>query len=418
MRVDQAHATELSYDPSGAFRIDLAGRGRPLTMAFTALWCAGWLLVLVSGLFEFGRIGRVDASLAAWLVLWFAGGLPLLIALLWAAGGRHETLLIGDGTLRIIRPVGPFRPAIAVDAQGIAGLRMSPAPHPLVADFAAVKGFWVGGSGPVVFRQGRRTYACGSALDAAAASKLVADLAALLPRAADEDVTVPTPPSGMVPWGLAYLAISLIVPAAVVPFKLAVVDRAICFCEDPAPPPANPVDANSLAGSGRLFFVPMDGYSSERAREMAEYFRKQFGIRIRVEPELLTGGDAYNAARGQMNAGAILTTLEAKYPDSGARTVVIGLTDAEMYIPDSSSRSVPGYRRNYRVAVVSAARMDRGCLGLLPVSDSRQAVRMRKLVGRNIGVMYYRLPFNRDPRSLLYAYVEGPHELDTMSDVF
>jgi hypothetical protein len=43
---------------------------------------------------------------------------------------------------------------------------------------------------------------------------------------------------------------------------------------------------------------------------------------------------------------------------------------------------------------------------------------VRKLVGKNIGVMYYRLPLSRDPRSLLYARVGGPQELDGMSEVF
>jgi predicted Zn-dependent protease len=418
MLLDRAQATELSYDPSGAFRIDLAGRGSLPSIVFTTLWCAGWALVFAAGLAEFARAGRVDVSLAAWLALWFAGGFPLLIALLWVAGGRCETILIGEGTFRIIRPVGPFRPTTSVDAQGIVGLRTLSAPHRIVADFAAIKGFWTGGSGPIVFRHGRRTYACASALDGAAASKLLADLAALLPHAAQEDVTVPPPPSGAAPWGLACLAIGLIVPAGMLPFKLAVADRAICFCEDPAPSPASPVDASQLSGSGRLVFVPVDGYSSERARELAEHFRKQFGIRIRVEPTLTTGAEAYDSHRDQMNAAAVLTALESRYPDASPRTVVIGLTDGDMYIPDARGRSAPSYRRDYRVAIISSARMDRGCLGLLPVSDERQVARMRKLVGRNIGVMYYRLPFNRDPRSLLYAYVEGPHELDTMSDVF
>lgn len=418
MPLDQARTTELSYDPSGAFRIDLAGPGRPFAIAFTGLWCAGWLLVIASGLSEFARLGRLDVSSAAWLLLWIAAGAPMLIALLWTSGGRREILLITDGGLRIVRPVGPFRPATSFDAQGIAGLRAVPAPHPLVADFNAIKRFWIGGSGPVVFRHGGRTYACGSALDSAAAVKLVADLAALMPHATAEDVTVAAPPSGLAPWGLGYLALSMLVPALTMPFKLAVVDRAICFCEDPAPPPSNPVDLSTVAGSGRVYFVPLDGYSGERAREMAEHFRKQFGVRIRVEPELITGADAYDPRRDQMNAGAMLTALEAKYPEGNPRTVVIGLTDADMYIPDLNWRYAFSYRRDYRLAVVSSARMDRGCLGLLPVSDERQLARMRKMVGKNIGVMYYRLPLNRDPRSMLYAYVGGPQELDTMSEVF
>jgi predicted Zn-dependent protease len=418
MPLDQAQTAELSYDPSGAFRIDLVGASRPLTVAFTGLWCVGWLLVIASGISEIARLGRIELGLGTWLSLWIGAGAPLLIALLWTAGGRRETLFIREGSLRLVRPIGPFRPVVTFDAHEIRGLRATPARHPLVADFHAIKGFWIGGSGPIVFRSGRRAYACGSALDSTAAVKLVADLAAFMPQAMLDDITVPAPPSALAPWGVAYLAMGMLVPAVTMPFKLAIADRAICFCEDPAPPPENPVDVASLEGSGRLLFVPVDGYSSERARQIAEHFRQQFGVRIRVEPELTTGADAYDARRDQMNAGALLTALETKYPEGSPRTVVVGLTDADMYIPESNWRYAFSYRRANRLAIVSSARMDRGCLGLLPASDERQLARMRKMVGKNIGVMYYRLPLNRDPRSLLYAYVGGPQELDTMSEVF
>jgi hypothetical protein len=44
--------------------------------------------------------------------------------------------------------------------------------------------------------------------------------------------------------------------------------------------------------------------------------------------------------------------------------------------------------------------------------------RLRKMVGKNIGVLYFGLPLSNDPRSLLYANIGGPQELDVMSGIF
>jgi hypothetical protein len=75
-------------------------------------------------------------------------------------------------------------------------------------------------------------------------------------------------------------------------------------------------------------------------------------------------------------------------------------------------------RRQSRLAVVSTARMERGCLGLFAASEHRQAARLRKMIGKNVGALYFGLPLSSDPRSLMYAYIGGPQELDRMSEVF
>ena len=44
--------------------------------------------------------------------------------------------------------------------------------------------------------------------------------------------------------------------------------------------------------------------------------------------------------------------------------------------------------------------------------------RLRKMVIKNIGMMYYGLPVSRDPRSVLYGNVLGLDDLDYMSEFF
>jgi hypothetical protein len=49
------------------------------------------------------------------------------------------------------------------------------------------------------------------------------------------------------------------------------------------------------------------------------------------------------------------------------------------------------------------------------VGASQFAVR---LVGKNIGILYFGLEISADPASMLYAHIGGPQELDAMSELF
>ena len=81
-------------------------------------------------------------------------------------------------------------------------------------------------------------------------------------------------------------------------------------------------------------------------------------------------------------------------------------------------RYVFSYRRKNRMAVVSPARMERGCMGVFAADEERIMARLRKMVGKNIGIMYFGLSASNDPVSMLYADIGGPQELDAMSDLF
>jgi predicted Zn-dependent protease len=413
--VDMTHA-EPGTSQAAVLRLEFAGPTRRTTAAVASMWCSGWLLIACAALLQTMRLGRFDFYLIAGTFLWITAGVPVLAALLWTALGRREILSVANGRFTIVRPLGPFKWTHAFDAAEIRGFRATYALRPLLADGAAIRDFWLGGAGPIVFEHRRRRFACGIALDTKGATKAAADLAAAMPMASLTEPTV-TPPARLRPWAIAYVAAATIVPAFAVPYKLAVTDRAICFCQDPAPPPANPVNLSTVATGGRVVFVPVDGYSTERAQMLAEHFRRTFAIPVRVDRSIATSLGAFDRRRGQMNASALLTALEERYRE-GSRAVVIGLTDADMFIPDANRSYALSYRRENRIAIVSSARMDRGCLGLLAASDERRLARMRKIIGKNIGVMYYRLPVSRDPRSMLFATIAGPQELDRMSESY
>ena len=204
--------------------------------------------------------------------------------------------------------------------------------------------------------------------------------------------------------------------AVEVPARIAITDRPICFYDESIAP-RHPVDVSGMHPGGRVVLVPIDDFPADRAAAIAERFRTTLGIPIDVAPAMAWPADAYVESRGQMNSAAMLTRLESKYAMAGAPVVAIGLTTRDMFNPEVSWRYVFSYRGN-RVAVVSPARMDRGCMGIVQASDDRIMARLRKMVGKNIGILYFGLHVSTDPASMLYSQIGGPQELDAMSERF
>jgi predicted Zn-dependent protease len=127
---------------------------------------------------------------------------------------------------------------------------------------------------------------------------------------------------------------------------------------------------------------------------------------------------AYDAEREQLKASVLLASLASNYPPRVPRTVVIGLTDRDMYTPGSSWDYVFSSRDGDRVGVVSTARMDYGCLGIVRAGSQQQRARLRKMVGKDLGVLYFRLDQSSNPRSMMYRDIGGVQELDRMTEEF
>jgi predicted Zn-dependent protease len=110
-------------------------------------------------------------------------------------------------------------------------------------------------------------------------------------------------------------------------------------------------------------------------------FRAKYGIDIQARHPLALPEHSRVAERGQVDSTVLLETLAKQYPETPTRTVVIGLTTADIFIPGLEWRYAFSNRRAPRLAVVSPARMDRGCMGIRPAHQDTQMARLRKMVG-------------------------------------
>lgn len=171
--------------------------------------------------------------------------------------------------------------------------------------------------------------------------------------------------------------------------------------------------ARATKVSKEIILVPLGDFPDAKVQALVNYYREKHGLKVKTVPPLRIDPAVMDPRRRQMIAEEALEMMQWGYPrlSGDPRAVMIGLTDVDMYIRRSEWRFTFSWRQYGRFAVVSDARMS---IGGADKSDAR----LRKMVTKNIGIMYYGLEPSEDPRSVLYRYVGGLDELDFMGEEF
>jgi predicted Zn-dependent protease len=180
------------------------------------------------------------------------------------------------------------------------------------------------------------------------------------------------------------------------------------------------VDVRGVQRPGKVFLVPLNDFPAPTLEELARHYGAKYGTPVEVKPHVRTPPAAYNEQRKQLVAEEVVAGLRREYPAARGepQNVIIGVTADDIYIRAYNWRYAYSYRLK-GAAVVSTARMDAGWLIFMPKGEAeRRRSRLRKMVAKNIGVLYYELPLSDDPRSLLYSDVGGPRALDRMGEDF
>lgn len=184
--------------------------------------------------------------------------------------------------------------------------------------------------------------------------------------------------------------------------------------DDVAIGPAVPIGVPSPPVERDVYLAPFGDFPREDAEALAAHYGEKFDLTIDVLPSMPVPEEAMDAGRGQLIAERLIDAIvatEAVAADPDA--VVIGLTDIDMYIAAQDWNYAYGLRSRGTFAIVSSARMDAGF-----ADDARQHQRLRKMVTKNLGILYYGLPVSDDPRSVLYRDILGPVDLDYASEDF
>jgi hypothetical protein len=178
-----------------------------------------------------------------------------------------------------------------------------------------------------------------------------------------------------------------------------------------------PLDKRQLHGAGKIHFVPLGHFPASKVEDLVAYYRDKFNLTVEVLPAVRLNASVRDADRQQLIAESIIALMKSAYPDltRDPEAILIGLTGEDMYIARYDWQYTFSWRQDKKFAVVSSARMN---LGASFRKEGLDQERLRKMVSKNIGILYYRLPASDDPASVLYNNVGGVSDLDRMGEEF
>ena len=172
----------------------------------------------------------------------------------------------------------------------------------------------------------------------------------------------------------------------------------------------------------QLYFVAMGDVPRDLLDHLIVNFQSRFGLGLAILPPMTFDEAAFDPRRRQMVAEDIISAIRRRHlklaRDPNAR--VIGITPLDMYMQamrDQWSFTFSLRSTDRRFGIVSYARMDPAALGEPPSQDLLRS-RLRKMLTKNIGIMYYGLPASPNPRSVLFRDILGVDDLDRMTEDF
>jgi len=168
-----------------------------------------------------------------------------------------------------------------------------------------------------------------------------------------------------------------------------------------------------------IYLVPVGHFSSALVSELADYYKQKFHLRVSLLPAIELEDRVVDDNRRQAIAEELIEVIKPKYQHlvTNSKAIVIGLTSTDMYIRAVRWQFAFSFRKYGRFAVVSSARMDPVNLGER-TDDTLLRSRLRKMVTKNIGILYFGHPQNDNPQSVLYSQILGVEELDAVGEDF
>lgn len=173
------------------------------------------------------------------------------------------------------------------------------------------------------------------------------------------------------------------------------------------------------SGKEKLYLIPLNNFSTKSLQRLVAYYKEKNGIDVITTAPLPLRLAAVDKRRQQLIAEDVIEYIKTNYPNYvlDPNAIIIGVTDEDMYIRKRNSQYAFSYRAQGRFAVVSSARMNPLNFGE-PANNDLLESRMRKMILKNIGILYYQYPTNHDPTSVLYEGVESVKDLDKMGEDF
>jgi YD repeat-containing protein len=180
---------------------------------------------------------------------------------------------------------------------------------------------------------------------------------------------------------------------------------------------------SALQGKGAIYLVQLGPHqqtnrdTAYNLDDLAQWLRSKYALSVTVLPPKALDRTAWNPRRRQYIAERLNEQIQHDHPALAAdpNAYLIGFTDAAMYPVHQNWSSTFTYRAWPRTAIISSRGMGDTFLERWR-SDATAAAhlqaRLRRILLKDVAILYWRLPLNDDPTSLL----ENTLDVDVPAD--
>ena len=177
---------------------------------------------------------------------------------------------------------------------------------------------------------------------------------------------------------------------------------------------------DSCAGEGkRVCIAPLGSIESTLVERLIDYYDDAYGLKVQVlTPSPLQEG-MVDPDREQIESKSVGLHISRLFPEDNADldATIIGLMPVDMFIEEIDWRFAFGglWQDQFSLGVISTFRMDPVTFGESP-DDDLYYDRVRKMVSKYIGWLYYNLAESSDDTSPMYDNILSVSDLDRMGD--
>ncbi len=185
-------------------------------------------------------------------------------------------------------------------------------------------------------------------------------------------------------------------------------------------PPSNAAEIalKPISAASKICFVPIEDFPVARLHDLVRYYRTKFHVEVSISKSVPIDPSLRDALRQQVRAEALASSLRRVLPEYDSNTILIGFTSEDIYPVSQDWQFAFGWRTGAeRSAVVSTARLGLTYEGM-PADPDIAATRLKKIVTKDIGILYFGLPQSSNRRSVLYNRIMGIQELDEVGEDF
>jgi predicted Zn-dependent protease len=192
--------------------------------------------------------------------------------------------------------------------------------------------------------------------------------------------------------------------------------------------PAKEADANPASstkeqphGKGQIHLVSIGEVPGIDVEELANRLGRKYGVKIKVLPKLPLTDEvrAPNFPNSRPVASRLIEFMADKYTkvSQNPDAIMIGITE-DMKVERGDYRIYDfSQDLNGRFAVIATESMNPSTF-CEPANKDLLATRLRKVVARMIGTLYFHLPESDNPQSVLYSRIGCVDELDYQGEDF